>query len=1213
MPARFKSLELQGYKTFASRTSFVFAGSVTAIVGPNGSGKSNIADALRWVLGEQSYSLLRGKKTEDMIFAGSEQRPRAGMASATVVFDNHDGWLPIDFDEVAVTRRAYRDGTNEYLLNGQRVRLKDVSELLAASGLAERTYTIIGQGLVDAALALKAEERRRLFEEAAGVGLHRARREEAIKRLEATQRNLDRVQDILAELQPRLRSLERQARRAQEYEQVKAGLREVLREWYGFHWHRAQAELSSARKAARAQESVLSQARSSQATLGQGLSQLQDRIHQLRAELNTWHRKLAELHNRRENLGRELAVVEERIRSLDEQSHAFELETSQAGEEMEILYERLEQAREEAERQEDDLAEASAQALSAAQALEARREARNAAEAVLEAARLADNELAVHSADLAARLAERQSQVERSLEALGRVDALAQAAQKGCRQAEAALKSSEDALKKREMQARKAEAALVTQRAKIAEKETTRQEALAEWAACQADLVRCQAQLDVLDQAEQSLAGYASGAKFLLEAARSAQLQAASTALSSRLEVPAELETAIAAALGEFLDAVLVDSPADLEAALALLEGKSARAALLSMDSLAATQQVQFPDLNGEVVGIAADLVVAPEALRQVVQVILGSALVVKDRQAARQILAEICGKDAEAPCCDFRLVTLRGEVFHAWGPVIAGQEGKPGTLSRTRQMKELRGQLVEFERRAEKIDAGLSSREDELTLLRRQEAQLGTEMEAALQAEAQARQAHRQAESQAEKTHRELQWQEEQHRRLSSEIEQARAQAAELGEKQGRMKSKISASQHRVRQSSAALAELPLDEHQEQAAHWEMRIALAGRVAQESTARVAERQEAWQAAMQRKSVLDARLAEIQVAVTQLHTDKVSQRGQEGDIGTLIEALRAQIEPAELELDVLESRQVEQQASETQSRQALSLAEQLNAQAKIAQARSQEALGTLRRRIEDDFGLVAFDYAEEVSGPTPLPLEGMVEQLPRIKELLPETEENLKRQRALLRRMGPINPEAQTEYKEVSERFEFLIAQVADLSRAEIDVRQVITELEGLMQLEFRRTFDSVAEEFSQIFSRLFGGGSARLVLTDPDDLTLTGIDIEARLPGRREQGLSLLSGGERSLTAVALVFALLRVSPTPFCVLDEVDAMLDEANVGRFRDLLLELSHTTQFVIITHNRTTVQVADVIYGVTMGRDSASQLVSLKMDEVEEVGEEGLAA
>src|SRR5512137_314560 len=246
MLIRLKSLELHGYKTFASRVAFEYPAEITAIVGPNGSGKSNIADALRWVLGEQSYSLLRGKKTDDMIFYGSEQRARASMASATITFDNSDGWLPIDFSEVAITRRAYRDGQNEYLLNGQRVRLKDVSELLAQSGLAERTYTIIGQGLVDAALALKAEERRRLFEEAAGIGLHRSRREEALRRLDTTKRNLERVQDILAELKPRLSSLERQAQKAQEYEQVRADLRMLLRDWYGYHWHRTQKDVARA-------------------------------------------------------------------------------------------------------------------------------------------------------------------------------------------------------------------------------------------------------------------------------------------------------------------------------------------------------------------------------------------------------------------------------------------------------------------------------------------------------------------------------------------------------------------------------------------------------------------------------------------------------------------------------------------------------------------------------------------------------------------------------------------------------------------------------------------------------------------------------------------------------------------------------------------------------------------------------------------------------
>src|SRR5512141_1992906 len=260
MPLRLKSLELQGYKTFASKTTFEFASGITAIVGPNGSGKSNIADALRWVLGEQSYALLRGKKTEDMIFNGSEHRPRASMASAQILFDNTTNWLPVDFTEVSMTRRAYRDGHNDYLLNDQHVRLRDLNDLLAASGLSERTYTILGQGLVDASLALKADERRRLFEEAAGVGLYRVRREEALKRLETTERNLERVQDIMAEVGPRLKTLERQAKRANEYGSAQADLKAVLREWYGYHWHSAHEEVERERQNLAAEEHKVNEA-----------------------------------------------------------------------------------------------------------------------------------------------------------------------------------------------------------------------------------------------------------------------------------------------------------------------------------------------------------------------------------------------------------------------------------------------------------------------------------------------------------------------------------------------------------------------------------------------------------------------------------------------------------------------------------------------------------------------------------------------------------------------------------------------------------------------------------------------------------------------------------------------------------------------------------------------------------------------------------------
>jgi len=347
------------------------------------------------------------------------------------------------------------------------------------------------------------------------------------------------------------------------------------------------------------------------------------------------------------------------------------------------------------------------------------------------------------------------------------------------------------------------------------------------------------------------------------------------------------------------------------------------------------------------------------------------------------------------------------------------------------------------------------------------------------------------------------------------------------------------------------------------------------------------------------------RLEQAQAALKQHDDEKIEQQLKETELNAAIDVLRQQITPEEAELTRVESNYDRLQGDLSVAQQALGLAERYVTQAQLESGRLRDSLDSLRHRIEEDFGLVAFEYSADISGPTPLPLDGMVQELPVVVKIPAELEDSINRLRNQIRRIGAINPEAQSEFLSVKERYAFLTSQVADLKKADEDLRQVISELDELMETEYRKTFKAVAAEFTVLFTRLFGGGSARLVLQDEENPTEGGIDIEARLPGRREQGLSLLSGGERSLTAVALIFSLLKVSPTPFCVLDEVDAMLDEANVGRFTDLLKELSESTQFIVITHNRNTVQVADVIYGVTMGKDSASQVISLKLDEVPE--------
>jgi chromosome segregation protein len=330
------------------------------------------------------------------------------------------------------------------------------------------------------------------------------------------------------------------------------------------------------------------------------------------------------------------------------------------------------------------------------------------------------------------------------------------------------------------------------------------------------------------------------------------------------------------------------------------------------------------------------------------------------------------------------------------------------------------------------------------------------------------------------------------------------------------------------LRQKTSDLEAMSLEEIQTQLGHWTTRVAVAERAVSDACTRQQERRASFERAQQTLAQLQTRLADFGAEAVRLEDRKSALRQDEATVIEQLESLRTLTEPAEAELSALEQAQNQVLSTDAEARQALSVAEHHHAQAKINLARQQEALESLRRRIEDDFGLVAFEYADSVSGPKPLPLQGMVEELPRVAELSPDLEEIIQRQRAQLRRMGAINPEAQAEYQQVKERYEFLTAQVADLQKAEHGIKEVIAELDLLMEREFRKTFDAVAQEFRQIFTRLFGGGSARLVLTDPEDLTDTGIDIEARLPGRREQGLSLLSGGERSLTAAALVFALL-------------------------------------------------------------------------------------
>ncbi|OJX47077.1 MAG: chromosome segregation protein SMC [Chloroflexi bacterium 44-23] len=1197
MTSLLKNLELHGYKTFASRTSFEFPGKITAIVGPNGSGKSNVADAIRWVLGEQSYRLLRGRKTEDMIFIGSEMRSRAGMASATITFDNESSWLPIDFSEVSVTRRAYRDGQNEYLLNGQKIRLRDIQELFAQSGLAERTYTLIGQGLVDTALSARPDERRKFFEEAAGIGLYRSRREEAVNRLDQTRRNLERVRDILSELEPRLKSLERQARRYIEYKTIQADLQVLLREWYGFHWHNGQQELSQAKLLLKERESNLAGERETYEKFDREISALRKDLHEIRTQLNDWHLVSSAHHQTREQISKELAVMDERQRSMLTQRQNGLSDMVKIEEELNDHVRTLENLKIDFEQLKLDFNEASAQVKIFENTVNTRLAER---EKITQDIRSVRRDLVQHQTklvELRARKDEIEERIKSNQQNLAKIEMDQKTAEKSVVEAKSIFDKAQARGHSEEHDRDQIEKRISELSTIVSKLEEENKKSQKESNQLQSEQARLIAQIEVVEQAEASLSGLNIGTKTIMEAAKSGQLNGKFRPLSGFLDVPKQYEPAVSAALGEFIEAIVIIDGSNPSAMIDLLTvSENGRAVILPVNQLRQAKNEILPQGPG-VIGVAQELFQWEKEIDPVMQMLLANTVFVEDSRNALRLVDKLP--------VNARMVTLRGEIFFGSGAVVAGKENRSSIISRPRQKKELQTALEIVQtalsqlqkkqlKRDEKLEENLNELKKERLILQSydQDAQerLKTVHRANLVFE-QSRQKNEYLLNQAESLRNQLKQADQTIAQLKLEIEANQGAVIEL--------------EGKIRLLNESLSELPLDEFQAELNYARTNAAVAERSVSEAKKRLFEFEQLLQQGHQRRLSLQRRSEDLQIALEEVDEQKAAFRLQEEQIQTKIEELQIKIKPAEKKLVEIESFYAALQEEQANAQQAVSIAERYYAQSQLDFSRHKDALSNLQRRIEEDFGLVAFEYSDSMSGPNPLPFDGLVEQLPNVKALDATLENSIGRQRAHLRRIGPINPDANEEYSAVKNRFEFMTTQVEDLKKADEDLRQVINELDSLMQREFKKTFDAVAIEFKDMFTQLFGGGTARLILTDEENFNNSGVDIEARLPGRREQGLSLLSGGERSLTAVALIFALLKVSPTPFCVLDEVDAALDESNVGRFCDLLAQLSQKIQFIVITHNRNTVQVADVIYGITMGRDSTSQMISLRLDEVDE--------
>ena len=1205
--ARLRELRMVGFKSFAERTVVEFGPGISAVVGPNGSGKSNLADALRWALGEQGRAL-RSRRAEDLIFAGSANRRAVGMADVSLVIDNADRMLSVDYEEVELSRRLFRSGENEYLINRQRIRLRDLVDLLDEANIADNAFLFIGQGMVDQALALRPEERRPLFEEAAGIRKHQRRRKKSENDLAEAETNLERVRDVLAELRPQARRLEAQAEQQEARMAAGAELAEALvlaaRARLGaaeLESRRHRRALRSSRADADAALLALRDAEGRAAALTLALSERADAEQLLRASLDDARAGVQRIQLSQTRAASETAALARERARLGEERAAAAARADEARRRIAAVLPEPDQAADEAlELAEGRLAEVQAE-------IEQLQQAGRAGE--VQAASVRTNRARL-AAD-AERSARRATDSRRRL----------------TEQTELAAAASERA----SQQATRAEIA-AAQRVKAHAAETEAEEAAAgaRIAASEADATALAAN-DTLARLRSEIAALGARRDALDEelavgpddrVLRSARARGGRR-FSDGLEVEPGLRLAVEAALGDVLAGLVLDvddarALADASTVLVLRDGGDGRGR--AGDRAAAHLEEQI---------LAADGGLLSTALRRD-----------PDAHAARLLARCAWVPDFEAALglrdrlpAGWRLVTRAGVVLDDVGVVRP-----PPSVS----MLERRAVRDEVARRLERAEAGLevatSHANDAQVLRARAMAEVDTAREALDAARRDRRiadEADRSAASGAENAARESAWQ-------AATLERSAADAEAAADEAELRTAELSAFDASEMSGGAATP----GERSRLASLEEREVTL--RTQRDALARAASEVRA----VRERALEDRRRAEVGLGLAEARAEELEREAmalsaRDADLVAERERLAADLATAQ----VAEQREAQAfsasvasaraerddllaaEAAASTARERLRIAEARSRQSEVAEMEARLQLEAAREGLLVELASIGEDGLEMLlaqSGQAAPPTSPGSEQLPDLLEAaleaalaswswsedegdddhaLPEPPPRA-RIAALRRRfndVGASNPFAVQELAELKGRLGSLESQREDLEKAIRETRELIARLGSLMTDRFGQTFEALEGAFARRFHQLFGGGEAQLSLTDPDDLSTTGVEITARPPGKKRQALAMLSGGERALTAVALLLAMLEVRPVPFCVLDEVDAALDEANVGRFSSALRSLAEEIQFVVITHNRGTIEAADALYGVTVGDDAVSRVVSLKLADLPEDG------
>lgn len=1182
-----KKLEIQGFKSFAERTEVSFAPGVIAVVGPNGSGKSNISDALLWVLGEQNVRNIRGERAQDVIFNGTEKRRAVGMAEVSLTVDNSSGKLPLDFSEVTVTRRAYRSGESEFFINKTACRLKDIYELFLDTGVGRGAYSIVSQGEIDAMLSANPDDRRALFDEAAGIKKYRVRKREAVRKLESTEQNLNRVNDIIHEIETEIDPMREQAEIATRYLQLTSRLSEIEISILVNDLQRYSADIERVRDEKVEHDRAVADADALLGALEEEKTALAVDLANADAQVERYQAMHQDALTRLERTESQLALVKQR-HTAAVSAEALLLQ------EIEQIKGRIEQAEQQKESLSVEDLQVSEQEKDLNDQLAARTVELEGLQRKIEEASKAIGDHKSNYIELAKQLAAQRNELANSAARVESLQSLLSRRAQELKDAEAALSratAERDKIAADLEKTRGQAAAVRTDIAAVRAETESKRGSLAglseEFAQINRLVVEKQSRLRTLHEMEEAREGYYLGVKSAMAAAKSGQIKGNYAVVADVIKVPAGYETAFEVALGGSLQDIITDTEREAKAGIEFLKrNRAGRATFLPLNLMRHSVSPHLKDLVGRngVLGLGNELVKFDAKYRPAIDALLAKVVVAQDVDSALAASKAAIGWG--------KIVTLDGEVISPSGAMTGGTAPGKGVhlLGRKQEISRLEAELDGHQNRAASLARSLESLRAECEALDERNAKLeeeDTRLKMSLL-----------------ETERRLDFSDRETRRLTQEFETLSIERDDIQENLRKVRE--SEAQLRAAVESADKENVSLDDVM---AHEEQEIR-----------RLQEQFDAVNAEISRINVSTATLTQKRLSIEQtLDTsdDSIRQLSEEVyrkkdrlsdvereiastekeqiELASSLEQMRNSCDETGSQSDqwrktkkaVLDSSMEVAERMKEIGRQREELVQKIHS-SELREARLEVQIAQTTARLLDEYDITAND--------------ALYRQAPEVQHGWATEVMRLRRE---IKSMGEVNTGAVQEYARLSERFEFLNSQRQDLLDAKQKLVDAIREIDESTRGIFMETLEQVQVAFDRMFTRMFGGGTTELTLTDPENVLEAGIDVTVQLPNKKKQNLELLSGGERALTASALMFALLSVRPSPFCLLDEVDAPLDEANVERFADVVKEFAERSQMIVITHNKATMEAADILYGVTMQEPGISKLVSVKLSEVAE--------